>query len=349
MFIRNISLLIKKNNLFCIAKRKIEMDNLLYSTNFGKYYVNKCEKQLELLRLKGKVQLILTSPPFPLNKKKRYGNLTGKTYLEWFIKLAPLFSNLLTKNGSIVIELGNAWEKGRPVQSLLNLKALIGFLENSKANLRLCQEFICYNPARLPSPAQWVTVNRIRTIDSFTHIWWMSNSDFPKADNRKVLRPYSKSMKRLLNNRTYNSGKRPSEHIIGSKSFLNNNKGSIMHNVIEAEQMDEKRKTRLPLNAFSIANTKSNDYFCRKCKDSGISPHPARMPLELASFFIEFLTDEEDLVLDPFAGSNTTGFCAEKLKRKWVSIEVDRDFGEQSIIRFTDPSLEAVVKKEEMI
>ena len=45
-------------------------------------------------------------------------------------------------------------------------------------------------------------------------------TDYPKADNRKVLRPYSESMKSLLKRGSYNAGKRPSEHSIGEKSFL---------------------------------------------------------------------------------------------------------------------------------
>ncbi len=319
------------------------MHRLLYSTDYGKYYIGKCEDTIDNLDLKGKVQLVLTSPPFPLNNKKQYGNLIGDEYLHWFSGLAELFSNVLTPNGSIVIEMGNAWEKNRPVQSLLTLNSLLSFVNNKKANLRLCQEFICYNPARLPSPAQWVTINRIRTIDSFTHIWWMANSDFPKADNRRVLRPYSKSMKRLLKSKEYNSGKRPSEHIISEKSFLKDNKGSISHNVIELEQIDKNRELRLPYSMFCISNTKSNDFFTRTCRERKIEPHPARMPLELASFFIEFLTDEGDIVLDPFGGSNTTGFCAEKSKRKWISIETNEDYGRQSMIRFEEPSLQAEI------
>jgi site-specific DNA-methyltransferase (cytosine-N4-specific) len=320
------------------------MDNLLYETEYGKFYINYCEKLLEQKDLCGKVQLILTSPPFPLNQKKKYGNLNGQEYLEWFIGLAPLFSKLLTEDGSIVIELGNSWEHGKPVQSLLHLKSLMGFVENEDANLRLCQEFICYNPSRLPSPAPWVTINRIRTIDSFTHVWWMSNSDYPKADNSKVLRPYSKSMKSLLKRGKYNSGKRPSEHVISDSGFLNENEGSIMHNVIELEQMDENRELRLPFNAFSHANTRSRDYFTQKCKENGIVPHPARMQFELVDFFIKFLTDEGDIVLDPFAGSNTTGYCAERLQRKWISIEAKEEYGKQSMLRFSEPSLGAVLK-----
>jgi site-specific DNA-methyltransferase (cytosine-N4-specific) len=313
---------------------------MLYSTNLGKYYIDSCEAKLKELKEQGvKAQLILTSPPFPLNNKKIYGNLTGDEYLEWLSDLAPLFADVLAENGSVVMELGNAWEKGRPVQSLMTLKSLLGFLENPQAGLRLCQEFVCYNPARLPSPAQWVTINRIRTIDSFTHVWWMSNSDYPKADNSRVLRPYSKSMQKLLKKGTYNAGKRPSEHTISEKSFLTSHGGSIVHNVLELEQMDDKREVRFPQNALSVANTKSNDYFSLKCKEQGVTPHPARMPLELVSFFIEFLTDERDLVLDPFAGSNTTGYCAEKLKRQWVSIEKEIEYGKQSMLRFDDPQL----------
>lgn len=313
---------------------------MLYKTNLGEYHIDKCENKLRNLIQSGvRAQLILTSPPFPLNNKKHYGNLNGDEYLQWLSDLAPLFASLLTDDGSIVIEIGNAWEKGRPIQSLLTLKSLLSFLENPQAELRLCQEFVCYNPARLPSPAQWVTINRIRTIDSFTHVWWMSKSDFPKADNSKVLRPYSKSMKKLLEKGSYNAGKRPSEHVISKNGFLTPHEGSIIHNVLELEQMDGNREVRFPQNALSIANTKSNDHFSLECKKNGVTPHPARMSPELVSFFIEFLTDEDDLVIDPFAGSNTTGYCAEKLKRKWISIDTERNYGEQSKYRFTDPDL----------
>lgn len=324
------------------------MSNILYSTEYGRYYIGKCEETISNLNLKDKVQLILTSPPFPLNNKKKYGNLEGLEYLEWFTGLAELFSSVLAPNGSIVIEMGNSWEKNRPVQSLLHINSLLSFVNNEKAGLRLCQEFICYNPARLPSPAQWVTIDRIRAIDSFTHVWWISNSDYPKADNRKVLRPYSKSMKNLLASGKYNAGKRPSEYNISKKGFLTDNHGSIAHNVLELEQIDDKRELRLPYSMFSFSNTRSNDFFTKTCKERGIIPHPARMPLELASFFISFLTDEGDIVLDPFGGSNTTGFCAERLKRRWISIEADFNYGKQSIIRFEEPSLSANIKMEDL-
>lgn len=100
------------------------------------------------------------------------------------------------------------------------------------------------------------------------------------------------------------------------------------------------REVRLP-NAFSLSNSNSSDFFITRCTELGITPHPARMPAGLASFFIQFLTDPGDLVLDPFGGSNTTGYIAELLGRRWVSIEAKEEYGEQSKIRFEDPALRA--------
>jgi DNA modification methylase len=321
-----------------------EMKKAAHQTRKGKYYIGKAETLLDGSlgsTLKGKVQLILTSPPFPLNKKKSYGNLVGREYYKWFVNLASLFSGVLKEDGSIVIELGNAWVSGKPVQSLLPMKCLMGFVKNRNADLRLCQHFVCYNPARLPSPAQWVTVKRIRLTDSFTNVWWMANSDYPKADNKKVLRPYSESMQLLLQKEDYNDGLRPSEHKISEKGFLKRHRGSIQPNLLELEPIDDRFPIRLP-NAMRIANTGSNDYFSRACRKENITPHPARMPPELVAFFINFLTEPGDLVLDPFAGSNTTGYVAELLGRRWTSIDVSSEYVEQSRIRFQDP----LVKKK---
>ena len=324
------------------------MARINHKTDLGKFYVGDSAKALRGRLgndLKGKVQLIFTSPPFPLNEKKSYGNLTGDAYREWFIDLAEPFAELLTDNGSIVIELGNAWEPGRPVQSLLPLESLLGFVRHERADLRLMQKLVCYNPSRLPSPAQWVTVNRIRLTDSFTNLWWMAKCDYPKADNGRVLRPYSEAMKRLIKRQSYNTGPRPSAHHISENSFTKDHGGSIAHNVLELEPMDGERETRLPEvfqlpeNTMTFSNTNSNDHYHRACREQGIKPHPARMPVGLAAFFIEFLTEPGDLVVDPFAGSNTTGYAAERLGRRWVALEGLEQYAAQSKLRLRDPKL----------
>lgn len=262
----------------------------------------------------GKVHLIFTSPPFSLNRQKQYGNYQGDRYIEWLAAFAPIFRKLLKPNGSIVIELGNAWEPGQPVMSTVPLRALLAFLK--AGGFYLCQQFICHNPARLPSPAQWVNVERSRVKDSYTHVWWMAPKPRPQADNRRVLKPYSESMKSLIKKGRYNHGPRPSEHQIGTKSFLIEHAGAI------------------PPNVFTFTNTNSSEGYQKYCREHALATHPARMPAELAEFFINFLTRPKNLVLDPFAGSNTTGCVAERLKRRWVAIEPIEDYVNGSKGRF---------------
>ena len=300
------------------AETKIQPPTV-YRTKFGHSILGMAEDVLvspeNTKYLEGKVDLIFTSPPFPLNRKKRYGNEQGQAYVNWLVSFAPLFKKLLAPKASIVLELGNAWEPGRPVMSTLALKALLAFLEGG--DFILCQQFVWYNPARLPSPAQWVNIERIRVKDSYTHLWWMALTDRPHADNRQVLNPYSESMEKLLKRQKYNIGKRPSEHNIGKTSFLKNNAGSI------------------PSNLITLANTQASSDYLNYCRKHQLQPHPARMPGGLAEFFIKFLTKPKSLVLDPFAGSNTTGAAAENLGRRWVSIEPRVSYLEGSRGRFS--------------
>ena len=292
-------------------------EDQVYRTKKGMMLHGKTEELLEkkyMKRFYGKVDLIFTSPPYPLNHKKKYGNLNGQEYIEWLCSYGPLLKKLLKKSGSIVLELGNSWEKGLPTMSTLALKALLEFQERNK--FYLCQEFIWNNSAKLPSPVQWVNIERIRVKDSFTRLWWLSPSPRPKADNRRVLLEYSESMKKLLKNGTYNSGKRASQHNIGEKSFLTNNGGAISGSVL------------------TFPNTSSNDYYLKYCKAKNLTIHPARMPIRLAEFFIKFLTKKNDLVFDPFGGSNITGYTSEYLDRQWISIEANKEYIDGSKARF---------------
>lgn len=307
-----------------VPKRKKKSVVIGYKTTSGTMFQGTIEAFLQSPRAakyKGKVQLIFTSPPFPLNRRKAYGNRQGEEFRKWLAGLAPELKKLLKPTGSIVIEMGNAWEPGRPVMSVLALESLLQFLQEGE--LQLAQQFICYNPARLPSPAQWVNVDRIRLKDAYTHVWWMAATDRPYADNRKVLTPYSKSMLKLLSTRKYNAGKRPSEHHIGKVSFLKKHKGAI------------------PPNVLTLTNTANDDPYQKYCRENGIKPHPARMPLGLPEFFIKLLTRKNSLVMDPFAGSNTTGAVAQKLKRKWISIEAKEEYVKSSRSRFVRRKVES--------
>lgn len=289
----------------------------LYSTDKGSAFLG---NSLELMRFvpDNTVDLILTSPPFALTRQKEYGNKQEQQYLDWFMEFAKEFYRLIKPAGSLVIDLGGAYLPGYPTRSIYQYELLVRLCR--ELNFFLAQEFFHYNPARLPTPAEWVTVRRIRVKDSVNIVWWLSKTENPKSDNKKVLKPYSESMKTLLKN-GYKAQLRPSGHDISDK-FNNDNGGAIPPNLLE------------------LANTESNSYYMRRCKELGIKSHPARFPKDFADFFIKFTTDEGDLILDPFSGSNTTGYAAELLNRKWLSFEINESYLEASKIRFEEePSL----------
>ena len=286
-----------------------------YTTEKGTMYQGDCVEVIQKKLKDDKFDLLFTSPPFPLNRTKEYGNMTGEEYIKWFMSLSEVFSSVLSDTGSIVIEIGNVWEKGLPVHSTLPMEALLAF--KNESNLSLCEEFIYFNPARLPAPIEWVNKKRVRVKDSFSRIWWLSKTPYPKANNRNVLEAYSKQMMKLINSGKYNSGARPSEYVIGNESFSKDNGGAI------------------PANVLVASNTVSNSPYISYCKANNYTIHPARMPKEIVEFFVKFLTDENDSVLDPFSGSNTTGCVCERLNRRWIGIEKSEEYILGSIGNFS--------------
>jgi DNA modification methylase len=296
----------------------------LYTTRYGAAYVGDALELLQGLPDES-IDLVLTSPPFALQRQKEYGNVDQDEYVDWLLSFAIEIKRVLKSSGSFVLDLGGAYRRGRPVRSLYNYRVLIRMCDDLGWNL--AEEFFWFNPSKLPSPIEWVNKRKIRAKDAVNTIWWFSKTDFPKADITKVLLPYSERMKLLLQNsdKYYSPKKRPSGHDISSR-FAEDKGGAI------------------PPNLLQIPNTESNSRYLRCCQIVGINGHPARFPEKLPEFFIHFLTDVGDTVLDIFAGSNTTGAVAEALGRRWIAFEIDRSYLATSAFRFLNGAEEDAVR-----
>lgn len=285
-----------------------------YSTRLGSAWHG---DSLELLNRipDGTLNLVITSPPFALQRKKAYGNKEQHEYVEWISRFAEIVHKKLRDDGSFVIDLGGAYQKGLPVRSLYNFRVLIHLCDD--LGFHLAEEFYWHNPSKLPSPVEWVNKRKIRAKDSVNTVWWLSKTEWPKSNVANVLTPYSERMKKLLLDPEayYSPNRRPSNHNI-SKSFSNDNGGAI------------------PSNLLQFPNTESTGIYQTICKSVGAKAHPARFPSKLPEFFIKFLTDPGDHVLDIFAGSNTTGYVAESLSRKWTTAEINLDYVAASALRF---------------
>lgn len=260
----------------------------------------------------GSVDLIVTSPPFGLVRKKDYGNAESSEYVNWFKPFGRQFKRILRQAGSLVIDIGGAWIPGQPTRSLYHFELAVMLCR--EFGFYLAQEFYWWNPSKLPSPAEWVTVRRIRVKDAVNVIWWFSVTPWPKASNTRVLVPYSDAMKGLLKN-GYRAKLRPSGHDISEKFSWDNG-------------------AAIPPNLIAVPNTESNSYYLRFCEMHHIKPHPARFPAAIPELFMRMLTDAGDTVLDPFAGSCVTGEVAERLRRKWTCVEMVPEYVEGALGRF---------------
>ena len=283
-----------------------------HRTRFGTIFHGDSLEYLHHRAQPDSVNLIMTSPPFGLVRKKSYGNEDAAAYCDWFRPFAEGFKRVLREDGSLVIDIGGAWKSGMPTRSLYHFKLLVMLCE--EYGFHLAQEHFWWNPAKLPSPAEWVNIRRVRVKDGVNCVWWLSKTPYPKANNRRVLAPYSDSMKGLLKN-GYTAKLRPSGHDISEK-FNKDNGGSV------------------PSNLLAIANTESNGAYQDYCREHGIDIHPARFPALLPEYFIRFLTDPGDFVVDPFGGSCMTGMVAESLKRRWACIELSSEYIRGAMARF---------------
>jgi DNA modification methylase len=298
-----------------------------FQTELGAAYLADSLEFMHELPAKS-VNLVVTSPPYALHFMKEYGNASKGQYIDWFLPFAREILRVLVDDGSFVLNIGGSYNKGVPTRSLYHFKLLIALVED--VGFHLAQECFWYNPAKMPMPAEWVTVRRIRIKDSVEYVWWFSKTPWPKSSNLNVLKEYSNDMLRL-NRNVLRGTIRPSGHVIRQSFKKIAAGGSIPSNLTEASFAD------LPETILTMGNNSANDQYITRCKEAGVKIHPARFPALLPKFFVRLLTEPGDLVLDPFAGSNTTGAVCEELGRRWIASEAVEEYLKSSKFRFGSP------------
>jgi len=261
------------------------------------------------------VDLLLVSPPYPILRPREYGAIDERTWLDTMLRLCERWRALLTPTGSMVLNVGTTWRSGMPAVSTYIHRFVVDM--HDELGLHLCQDLYWYSPSKLPTPLEWLGVRRVRLKSSVEQLLWFSADPAnTKADNRRVLVPYSPSGRRSM--REERDGKRPSGISFGPNSFARDNGGSIAPNLVIA------------------ANAASNDAYHRALRAASEKAHPATMPMAVAEFAIAFLTERDDLVYDPMAGSLTTAKAAEKLERRWIASERSLTYLRGGARRFPD-------------
>jgi DNA modification methylase len=300
-----------------------------YTTAHGAAYLGDSLSLLSKLP-DNTINAVVTSPPYALHFKKAYGNASKSDYVDWFLPFARNIFRVLRDDGSFILNIGGSYNAGAPTRSLYHFKLLVALVE--EVGFHLAQECFWYNPAKMPVPAEWVNVRRIRVKDSVEYVFWLSKTAWPKANNRAVLKPYSPDMERLIR-RGVRATTRPSGHAIKA-SFSNGDPGgAIPSNVVESTDADS---AAVPDDMLRFGNNAANDQYTMKCKAAGLKIHPARFPAALPEFFLKLTTEPGDVVVDPFAGSNTTGAVAERLLRRWLAFDQVEEYLAASKFRFEE-------------
>lgn len=284
----------------------------IYETPNGKAIWAQAEAALGTIEQQS-VQLILTSPPYPLVRKKEYQKEDTQDYLNWITNLAAGWREKLTPDGSLLLNLSDCWNKKEPTLNLYQERLLLQLVDQLGYNL--IQRLYWHSPSKIPS-SHWVTVKKYRLNNSVEHLFWLSKSTEPKTRVDRVLKPYGASMLRSLAAGGDRRTQRPSTHGGTQNGFGKDRGGS----------------TPFTLQNWTHA-TSQGDYFAF-CRDQDIPLHPARFPKELPEFCVKFLTDPKDTVYDPFGGSNTTGAICEELDRKWITSERSLTYLHGSLGRF---------------
>jgi site-specific DNA-methyltransferase (cytosine-N4-specific) len=302
----------KDSNSQCIERGTVVT---LYTTSLGSFLWGHAEDVISSLD-RGSVNLVFTSPPYPLLRKKEYGNLNGEAYLNWLEDILGLHLEALAPHASLLVNLGEAYEqRGSPALSTYREELTIRARKN--LGLSLFGKYYWHNPSKPPA-GHWVTHAKCRPKNDAEEILWFAKTgESPRFYGENALRPYGATMRKLLERGGDSRAKRPSGHGDSKNGFSVDRGGSWPGQVI------------------SLPNAASNGPYFSFCRDHGLPPHPARFPEKLAHLMVSTHSQKGDLLFDPFGGSGTMAEMAEALERRWVVGERDLNYSISSIGRFT--------------
>lgn len=278
---------------------------LAYSTDLGMAIWGNCEDVFS--RLDAPIMLCLSSPPYPLARARAYGNPSLQEYVDFICRSLEPVVKRMAPEASIVLNISNdIFQTGSPARSLYREKLVIALCE--RLGLSKMDEFIWHNPSKPPGPVRYASMERNQLNAGYEPVYWFAlNPELVKADNRRVLEPHSERHLKLMQgggeqrDASYSDG---AYTLRAGRSFSQFTEGKI------------------PRNVLSIGHSCAEHHRHNKTLDAlGIPRHGAPMPMALAMFLIRFLTEVNDLVVDLFGGSGTTGKAAEDLLRPWITVD----------------------------
>lgn len=288
-----------------------------FSTRLGLAIWGDCRKVFSSIN--EPIHLCLTSPPYCLARPRAYGNVTQAQYVDFICaSLEPIVRNLVP-GGSIALNISNdVFEPGSPARSMYRERLVLAL--HDRLGLHKMDELIWLNPSKAPGPIAWASKKRVQLNVGYEPIYWLTNDPSKvRSDNRRVLQPHSEQHLKLIaaggEAREGSFGDGANRLRVGS--FGNPTAGKIPRNVIHAGHRCARQTP-----ARNAA------------REAGLPVHGAAMPFAVADFLVKFLTEKDDLVVEPFGGYSTTGQAAEENGRRWISTDIHHEYLYAGSFRF---------------
>ncbi|MBN4070056.1 site-specific DNA-methyltransferase [Olleya sp. AH-315-F22] len=231
------------------------------------------------------VDFIFTSPPYADQRKNTYGGIQPDKYVEWFLPISEELLRVLKPSGTFVLNIKEKVVKGERSTYVMEL-----IIAMKKQGWLWTEEFIWHKKNAFPG--KWP--NRFR--DSWERLLQFNKDKKFNMYQEEVMVPMGNWAKSRLKNLS-ETDKRRDESKVGS-GF-----GKNISNWIE-------RDMAYPTNVLHLAT---------ECNNKN---HSAAFPETLPEWFIKLFTKQKDVVLDPFMGSGTTNFVAQRMNRNSIGIEI---------------------------
>lgn len=247
----------------------------------------------------GSLQLIFTSPIYPIQSGRAYGKMTPALWLDMMSRLTRLWADLITDDGIIALNIADVHVAGIPAMSPYLYRFMLDAIDN--VGLYEQQPDYWMNPSKLGN-IQWTAKSRFVPKGAVEHIKYLSKSPFPKRTVDAILVPRKSSAQRASADCARAKEQRPSGYNINSAAFYTADKA-------------------IPTNLLIAGGAPGTDAYARRCRSAGLPIHPARFPKAVPERVLLQTTEPGDIVYDPMAGSATLAEVAEAHGRRYIVSE----------------------------
>lgn len=303
-----------RSKLERIARGKVV---LLYSMDDGLAFLGHAEEAAGVIE-PGSLSLIMTSPPYPV-VNRAYGRFGVAEWLDWMGDLVGLWKDLLRDDGTLAVNLMDIHIPGSPMLSPYVERFTLDAIE--RHGMHLAGRMPWHSPTKLAN-LEWAVKRRVALKNTVEHVILLSRSSNPAWDTRRL--PPEPYAERSASQRASDARRSAARRQVVRPGGYQMDEGAF----------STEGEGRIPGNLLVAGGVGGGGTYAKRCRESGITPHPARFPEALPKQVILLATEPGQVVYDPMAGSNTTGKVALDLGRRFISSEPVLDYALSSSFRF---------------